>query len=146
MSMSNASELNLLNLLFNNTDWPNVGDAAGLQNSATAGSFYVALHSSDPGDAGDQTTNEVSYTGYGRVAVARSGAGFTIAGNQVSNAATVQFGECTAGTATVTHFSVCAGSGAGAVIVYRGALGATRNISAGITPLFNAGALSGTID
>ena len=30
MSMSNASETALLNLLFNNTDWANVGDAAGL--------------------------------------------------------------------------------------------------------------------
>ena len=146
MSMSNASELNLLNLLFNNTDWPNVGDAAGLQNSATAGSFYVALHSSDPGDAGDQTTNEVSYTGYGRVAVARSGAGFTIAGNQVSNAATVQFGECTAGTATATHFSVGLLSSGAGDILYSGALSASRSISAGITPLFNAGALHGTVD
>ena len=27
MSMSNASETALLNLLFNNTDWANVGDA-----------------------------------------------------------------------------------------------------------------------
>ena len=146
MSMSNASELNLLNLLFNNVDWPNVGDAAGLQNSATAGSFYVALHSADPGDAGDQTTNEVAYTGYGRVAVARSGAGFTIAGNQVSNAATVQFGECTAGTATATHFSVGLLSSGAGDILYSGALSASRSISAGITPLFNAGALQGTVD
>lgn len=146
MSMSNASETNLLNLLFNNIDWANVGDAAGLQNSATAGSFYVALHSSDPGDAGNQTTNEVAYTGYGRVAVARSGAGFTVAGAQVSNAATVQFGECTAGSATATHFSVGLLSAGAGDILYSGALSASRSISAGITPLFNAGALQGTVD
>jgi hypothetical protein len=146
MSMSNASETNLLNLLFNNADWPNVGDAAGLQNSATAGSFYVALHSSDPGDTGDQTTNEVAYTGYGRVAVARTAGGWTIAGNQVSNAATVQFGECTAGTATATHFSVGLLSAGAGDILYSGALSASRSISAGITPLFNAGALVGTVD
>ena len=48
MSMSNASETALLNLLFNNTDWANVGDAAGLQNSAEAGSFYVALQRAFP--------------------------------------------------------------------------------------------------
>ena len=60
MSMSNASETNLLNLLFNNTDWANVGDAAGLQNSAAAGSFYVALHTADPGDAGNQSTDRKS--------------------------------------------------------------------------------------
>lgn len=146
MSMSNASETNLLNLLFNNVDWPNVGDAAGLQNSAAAGSFYIALHSADPGDAGDQTTSEVSYTGYARVAVARSAGGFTIAGNQVSNAATVQFGECTALSATATHFSVGLLSSGAGDILYSGALSASRSISAGITPLFNAGALQGTVD
>lgn len=145
MSMSNTSETALLNLLFKNQAWANIGDASGLQPSATAGDFYVRLHSADPGEDGTGDTNEIAYTGYAPVAVAR-GAGFNVSGAVVSNAGTVQFGECTAGTATVTHFSVCAGSGAGAVIVYRGALGATRNISAGITPLFNAGALSGTID
>ncbi len=146
MSMSNASETNLLNLLFNNTDWPNVGDAAGLQNSAAAGSFYVALHTADPTDTGNQTTSEVSYTGYARVAVARSGAGFTVSGAQVSNAATVQFGECTAGTATATHFSVGLLSAGAGDILYSGALSASRAISAGITPLFNPGALQGTVD
>lgn len=146
MSMSNASETNLLLLLFNNTDWANVGDAAGLQNSAAAGSFYVALHTADPGDAGNQSTNEVSYTGYARVAVARTAGGWTVSGNQVSNTATVQFGECTAGSATATHFSVgLLTSGAGDIL-YSGALSASRSISSGITPLFNAGALQGTID
>ena len=146
MSMSNASETNLLLLLFNNTDWANVGDAAGLQNSAAAGSFYVALHTADPGDAGNQSTNEVSYTGYVRVAVARTAGGWTVSGNQVSNTATVQFGECTAGSATATHFSVgLLTSGAGDIL-YSGSLSASRSISSGITPLFNAGALQGTID
>lgn len=146
MSMSNASETNLLLLLFNNTDWANVGDASGLQNSATAGSFYVALHSSDPADAGNQTTNEVSYTGYARVAVARTAGGWTVSGDQVSNTATVQFDECTAGSATATHFSVgLLTSGAGDIL-YSGALSASRAISAGITPLFNPGTLVGTVD
>lgn len=146
MFMSNASETNLLLLLFNNTDWANVGDAAGLQNSATAGSFYVALHTADPGDAGNQSTSEVSYTGYARVAVARSAGGFTVSGAQVSNTATVQFGECTAGSATATHFSVGLLSSGAGDILYSGPLSATRSISSGITPLFNAGALQGTVD
>lgn len=146
MSMSNASETNLLLLLFNNTDWANVGDAAGLQNSAAAGNFYVALHTDDPGDAGNQTASEVSYTGYARVAVARSAGGFTVSGAQVSNTAAVQFGECTAGSATATHFSVGLASTSTGDILYSGALSASRAISAGITPLFNAGALQGTVD
>ena len=145
MSMSNTSETALLNLLFKNIAWANVGDASGLQPSAAPGNFYVRLHSADPGEAGDQTTSEIAYTGYAAVAVVR-GAGFTVAGDTISNAATVQFGECTAGTATVTHFTVgTAASGAGSVI-YRGALSASRSISSGITPLFNAGALSGVVN
>ena len=146
MSMSNASENNLLKLIFNNVDWANIGDAAGLQNSASAGSLYVRLHTADPGEAGTGDTNEVSYTGYAPVAVARSVAGFTVTGNQVTNAATVQFGECTAGSATATHFSVCSGNGAGAEIIYSGSLSASRAISAGITPLFNPGTLNGSAD
>ena len=146
MSMSNTSENNLLLLLFNNTAWANIGDATGIRNSSTAGSFYVRLHTADPGDAGTGDTSEVSYTGYAPVAVARSSAGFTVSGSTVSNTSTVQFGECTAGSGTVTHFSVCDGSGAGANIIYSGSLSASRAISAGITPLFNAGALQGTVD
>ena len=145
MSMSNTSESALLNLLFKNQAWANIGDASGLQPSAAAGNVYVRLHSADPGETCKGDSNEIAYAGYEPVAVAR-GDGFNVSGAVVSNADTVQFGECTAGTAMVTHFSVCDGSGAGAVIIYRGALGATRNISPGITPLFNAGALSGTID
>lgn len=145
MSLSNTSETAFLNLLFKNQAWANIGDASGLQPSAAPGSFFIRLHSSDPGETGTGDTNEISYVGYAPVAVAR-GAGFNVAGNVVSNAATVPFGECTSGTATATHFSCCVGSGAGAAIVYRGALAASRSISAGITPLFNTGALSGTVD
>ena len=54
MSKSNAFENSLLQLLFNNVDIANIGDAGGLQNSAVAGSFYLALHTADPGEAGDQ--------------------------------------------------------------------------------------------
>lgn len=146
MSMSNTSETNLLLILFNNANWANIGDATGLRSSTGAGSFYVALHTADPGEAGTQSTSEAAYTGYARVAIARSAGGFTVSGAQVSNAATTQFGDCSAGSAVVTHFSVgLLASGAGDIL-YSGALSASRSISAGITPLFNAGALQGTVD
>jgi hypothetical protein len=41
MSKSNTFENQLLDLLFNNTDIPNIGDAAGIQNSAAAGSLMM---------------------------------------------------------------------------------------------------------
>lgn len=40
MSMSNSSETSLLNLLFKNQAWADIGDASGLQPSAAAGNFY----------------------------------------------------------------------------------------------------------
>ena len=63
MSLSNAAETDLLELIFNNTSWPNVGDVSGLQPSGTAGSLYIGLHTGDPGEAGDQTTSEADYRG-----------------------------------------------------------------------------------
>ena len=75
MSKSNTFENDLLKLIFNNVDIADIGDAGGLQNSAAAGSLYVALHTADPGEAGNATTNETAYTNYARVAVGRSGAG-----------------------------------------------------------------------
>ena len=146
MSMSNAAETALLNLLFSNTDWTGIGDAGGLRSSVAAGSFYISLHSADPGEAGNQTTNEISYTGYARVAVARSGAGWSVSSATVSNVASVQFGECTAGTATAAYFAIgTALSGAGQIVI-SGALDASRSISSGITPIFNPAALTATVD
>jgi hypothetical protein len=146
MSMSNAAEAALLDLLFGNTAWANVGDASGLQPSAADGNFYISLHTADPGEAGNQQTSEATYTGYAREAVSRDAAGFTRSVSTVSNTATVQFDECTSGSNTITHFAVgTASSGAGQIIV-SGALNTPRTISAGITPLFNAGTLSATVD
>lgn len=146
MSKSNAFENSLLQLLFNNVDIANIGDAAGLQNSAVAGSFYLALHTADPGEAGDQTTNECAYTSYARIAVARSGAGWTVASNTVENAALAQFPECTGGSETITHVSIGVASAGASVILYSGALTASRSVSSGIQPQFAASALTVTED
>jgi hypothetical protein len=146
MSMSNTSENNLLLLLFNNTNWANLGDATGLRSSTTAGSFHISLHTADPGEAGSQTTSEISYTGYSRVAVARSGSGFTVTGASVSNAAAVTFGACTAGSGTATHFSIGRDASGTGEIIISGALSASLAISAGITPQFAIGQMTATAD
>lgn len=146
MSLTNAAETALLTLLFNNTDWANIGDAAGLQNSATAGSFYVSLHTADPTETGTQTSSEATYTGYARVAVARSGAGWTVSGNNVSNAAAVTFGACTAGSSSVTHFGIGTDSTGAGNLILKGALTATLAVSAGITPSFAIGELDVDLD
>ena len=146
MSMTNAAEAALLDLLFLNTDWANVGDAGGLQNSATAGSFYISLHTADPDETGDQETNEIAYTSYARVAVARSGAGWTRSVSTIENAALVQFPQCTGGSGTATHFGIgTASSGAGNLIL-KGALTSSLAISNGIQPQFSAGALTASVN
>ena len=146
MSKGNTFENELLLLVFNNTAIALIGDASGLQPSATAGSLYVALHTSDPGEAGTQTTNEAAYTSYARVAVARSGAGWTVTGNAVTNAALVQFPQCTGSSETETHFSIGTASSGTGKILYRGALSASLAVSSGIQPQFGAGDLDGTED
>lgn len=146
MSATNAFETALLTLYFNNTDHANVGDAGGLQNSATAGSFYVSLHTGDPGETGTQTTSEATYTSYARVAVARSGAGWTISGNTVSNAAAVTFPAATGGSNTITHFGIGSDSSGTGNLFFKGALSASLAVSSGITPSFAIGDLDITLD
>lgn len=146
MSASNALETALLTLLFNNTNAGNIGDATGLRGSSVAGVFYVSLHTGDPGEAGAQNTTEATYTGYARISVARSSAGWTISGNAVTNAAAVTFGACTSGSDTLTHFAIGSDATLAGNLFFSGALGAPRNVSAGITPSFAIGQLSVTAD
>lgn len=141
MSMSNSAETNLLELIFQNVDWTNIGDAGGLRGSATAGSFHISLHTADPGEAGDQTTNEATYTSYARVAVARSGSEWTVSGNNASNTNAVTFATCTGGSNTITHFAVGRDSSGAGEIIASGALTSSLAVSNNITPSFAAGQL-----
>lgn len=134
MSKSNAYETALLQLVFQNATIANIGDATGLRGSTTAGQLFFSLHTADPGEVGTQATSEVSYTGYARVGVARSNAGFTVTDNSVSPAAVVDFPACTAGSATATHFSVGVASSGATLVLYKGAISPTIAISTGVTP------------
>jgi hypothetical protein len=149
MSKSNAWELGLINLLFTNAAFAGVGDAGGLQPSGVAGSLYLSLHTADPGEAGDQTTNATGYTGYARVAVARAGGSWTITGptpTQVTNAAAAVFPVCTAVPEVITHFGIGTALAGAGVLLYSEALTAPLAVSAGITPTFAIGALVVTED
>ncbi len=149
LSKSNSSENNLLLLMFNNANWANVGDATGLRGSTTAGSFYIGLHTADPGEAGSQTTNETVYTNYLRVAVARSSGGWTVSGTaptQAANAAIITFATCGTTGATLAYSVVGRESSSTGEIIYSGALTASLIVNPGITPAFAIGALICTED
>lgn len=139
MSKTNSWETGLLQLVFENTNFANVGDATGLRGSSTAGSFYFSLHTSDPGEAGDQTTNEIAYTSYARVAVARSSSGWTVTGNAVAVDANVTFPAGTGGSGTATHWGLGTASSGAGVLLYKGAISPTIVCGSGVTPQLTAG-------
>lgn len=141
MSFTNAFENAILLLIFNNTDVANIGDAAGLQNSATTGSLYMSLHTADPNEAGDQSTTEVAYTSYARAAVARTAGGFTVSGNSVSLTANVDFPAGTGGSGTATHWGCGALASTAGLLIAKGAISPNIVCGNGVTPRLNAGTL-----
>jgi hypothetical protein len=131
LSKSNATETDLLAKVFKATALP--WDAAS--------NLEVHLHTADPGEAGTTATSEATYTSYAAVTVARSAVGWTVAGNTASNAALIQFPQCTGGTNTITHVGVGTLMSDGGKLLYKGALDASLSVSSGIQPQFAAGAL-----
>lgn len=103
----------LLKLILNGTAIANIAD------NASAGpltNLYVSLHTADP-SAGNQTTNEATYTSYARVAVARTTGGWTVSGATANPVATISFPQCTGGANTITYFAIgTASSGAGKLL------------------------------
>jgi hypothetical protein len=135
VSKSNTFENDLLLLLFNNTAIADIGDAAGLRATTTAGSLYWTLHTADPGEAGTAVTSETAYTGYARVAAARSGAGFTVTSNSVSPPSNVDFGECAASPGgAITHFGIVNTSIGAGKLLYSGTMTPNITMAAGIIP------------
>lgn len=134
MSLSNATENQVLKMLLQGTD-------PSYRAGATQ---YLALFTADPGEAG-AVASEASYTGYARVALAKSGA-WTDGGSTFTNANLIQFGACTAGTNALTHFAVVDTASGAVDMMISGALSATLNVSPGIQPQFASNALSISAD
>jgi len=135
-------EAGLLRLVFENQDFTLLGDAGGIRGSAVAGSIFISLHTADPGETGTQATSEATYTPYARQGVARSTAGWTIAGTAptvADNDAAITFAEATSGSDTITHFGIGTDSSGAGKLMYSGALTTSLAVSVGITPQFNAG-------
>lgn len=135
MSKSNTFENDILGLIFNNTAIADIGDAAGLRASSAAGSLYWSLHTADPGEAGTAVTSETAYTGYIRVAAARSGAGFTVTGSSVSPPSNVDFAECTASPGgAITHFGIVNTSSGAGKLLYSGTMTPNVTMAVGVIP------------
>lgn len=132
MSKGNTFENDWLKLVFQATAIANIADNAA---TSPLTNLYVSLHTADPGETGDQTTNETAYTGYARVAVARTSGGWTVTANSVSPAANIEFGECTASPgAAITHAAVGTASSGTGKLLYKGALSPNITMAAGVIP------------
>jgi hypothetical protein len=134
VSKSNATETDILAKIFTATalPWDAVTD------------LDIHLHTADPGEAGNSTTSEATYTSYAFVTVSRDAAGWTVTGNTCANDALIQFPQCTGGTNTLTHVSIT--PAASTQILYSGALNSSLSVSNGIQPQFAASALTITED
>jgi len=132
---------NLLKLLFNATAWATIADNAA---ASPLTNLYLSLHTADPVSGNSQQTNETGYTNYTRVAVVRTSGGWTVATNTAVNAALVQFPQCGASGATLTHVAIgTAATGVGNVL-YAGPLNSSLAVASGIQPQFNASSLTVT--
>ena len=139
---SDTFENDFLKLLFNNTTASGIGDATGLVGSTTAGSLYLSLHTADPfasSETSDQTTSEISYTPYARVAVARTTGGWSVTNSSGTNraylAALAAFAEMASGTGgTVTYFGVGTASSGTGKLLYSGPVSPSINVAVGVTP------------
>lgn len=143
MSIGNTFENDLMKLIFNATAIANIADNAA---SSPLTNLYVSLHTSDPGEAGDQTTNETAYTNYTRTAVARTSGGWTITNHQAKNTAAVSFPTCGASGATIQYAAVGTASSSTGKLLFSGALSSNLAVSSGITPSFAIDALVISLD
>lgn len=134
MSKSDVFEAAMLKIIFNGTALANVFDNAA---ASPIANIFVSLHTADPTDAGTQSSSECTYTGYARVAVARTTGGWTVSGTSptsCSPVANIDFGLCTAGTNTATHFGVGTLTSGTGFLFYSGTVTPNIVISNGVTP------------
>jgi len=135
MSLSNATELDALNVFLRGND-PSY--RAGATN-------YLALFTGNPDEAASLAA-ECNYLGYARVALTKATA-WTGAASPLTNTDLIQFGACTSGTNLITYFAVVdTASGAVNMMISGEISGSGLNVSAGIQPQFAAGALSISAD
>jgi hypothetical protein len=135
LSKGDTFENDFLKLIFWGTAIANIADNAA---GSPLTSLYLSLHTADPGEGGNQTTNEISYTPYARIAVLRSVVGFNISGSVVTLAANATFAQMASGAGgTVTHFALGTASSGAGKILYSGTCTPNQLIGVGATPILD---------
>ena len=112
-SFTNAQETNVLTHFFTTATAP-----------TRPTEWHLSLHTADPGETGS-TATEVTESAYARRPVT-----FTVAADNASNDAAVEFASATGSWGTITHVGVNTLITGGTMLAY-GALTASRAVASG---------------
>jgi hypothetical protein len=142
MAKSTAFDIALTQMIFNGSTTATGTTLFANPASSPATNLYCALHTADPGVAGTQATNEITYTGYARAAVIRTSAGWTVNGmtGAISPTQNINFPAGTGGSGTATFVSIGTSGGSttpgtATPILYSGPLSPTIVCGTGVTPV-----------
>jgi hypothetical protein len=138
MSKGDTFENDLALLLFNGVPITGLADV-GVADPITT--LYVALHIAVITDAETQEISESAYVGYARVAVARTSAGWTVAGGIAQNAVDVIFPVVGSEDFEVIYASIGQEPSGPGKIFHYGPLVEAMHIHVGFIPTIQAGKL-----
>jgi hypothetical protein len=127
---TNTSANDYVALIYNATAIANIADNAA---TSPLTQIFIAAHTADIGPTGVQNTSEAAYTGYARATPARTTGGFTCSTGVVTLVANASFGACTAGSATLTHWSTGVASSGATKVLHRGVFGSRLGPFTGAT-------------
>lgn len=148
MTISDTTELAILELVYRATTWTNYAINATTSPQTNIG---ISLHTADPGDTGNASTSEVTYTSYTRVNKTRDSNASTgwqaAASGAISPQTTISFPAGTGGSGTVTHWATAASNATpptgGQTILWSGTVTPNIVTGNGVTPqLLNTSTVS----
>lgn len=121
----------LLDLIFFGTTIPNIAQNAS---SSPLTQYWISLHTDDPGEAGNQSTNEATDPDYERKPLARSGSGFSRTGNVVSLVSLLQFEPYASATEQIKYFGLGTDESGTGRLMYTGPVTANIPGAPGVVP------------
>jgi hypothetical protein len=131
-AIANAAETAILKLIFQAVTWTDYAISTGSGTPET--NIVISGHTLDPGEAGTGTSNEIAYTSYARVNVARTTGGWTETTGSISPVATISFPAGTGGSGTMSHFAAGKSGGGATALLYRGDVTPNIVCGNGVTP------------
>jgi len=125
-------ENDFLKLILQAVPMANFADNAA---SAPNTVVWLSLHTADPGEAGNQSTNEIAYGNYARVSVPRSASGWTVTGNVAALLNDATFPTGNGGSGTATFFGIGTASSGAGKLLWSAALSPAIVCGNGATPV-----------